>query len=289
MAKFINKGISFLLPILLLFSCEKVVLEDGGTAQGNLHISAKIVDQIPFDAKSATRSAVPLYELCSRVSFVLYQDGERVNYVNQKTDDDDFGNAVMNIAEGRYSLVVIGHSCATNATTTNINKITFSGKLTDTFVFCKDIEVNEEAKTIEATLTRAVAMVRFVVTDGIPDDAVQLKFYYTGGSSSLDAVTKLGCVESRQTEYRYVDESNGVYEIYTFPHATEDVLQVKISALDSGENVLAEQTIEDIPVTVNMITRISGDLFDGSASTKKFDVSIVADNEWDGVVDYPVK
>ena len=289
MVTYKNKGISFLLPILLLVSCEKVVLADGETTQGNLHVRAKIVDQIPFDTKSATRSAVPLSELCSRVSFVLYQDGVRVNYVNQKSDDDNFGNAVMNLPEGRYSLVVIGHSGSTNATTTNINKITFSGKLTDTFVFCKDIEVGEDTKSVEANLTRAVAMVRFVVPDGIPDDAVQLKFYYTGGSSSLDAVTKLGCVESRQTEYRYVDESNGVYEIYTFPHATEDALQVKISALDSGENVLAEQTIEDIPITVNMITRIIGDLFEGSAATKKLDVSIVADDEWDGVIDYPIK
>ena len=64
---------------------------------------------------------------------------------------------------------------------------------------------------------------------------------------------------------------------------------MKISALDSGENVLAEQTIEDIPLTVNMITRIIGDLFEGSAATKKFDVSIVADDEWDGVIDYPIK
>lgn len=43
-------------------------------------------------------------------------------------------------------------------------------------------------------------MFRLVIKDEIPEQAKKIKFYYTGGSSTLNAKTGYGCVNSKQTE-----------------------------------------------------------------------------------------
>lgn len=280
----------FLLSIATLVSCEKVVLDNvDDTAGGNLIVNTSTSEESSGinETKTATRALRPLSELCTHITYALYQDGTRVKYVNQKLDDDNFGSALISIPKGIYTLVVIGHSGETNVSSLYINKLTFGGKVTDTFEYCEEIEVTDEPKTIEAVLTRIVAMVRLKITGNIPANAAKLKFYYTGGSSSLDGETKLGCVVSRQTEYRDVSPSQTTYDIFTFPHEEKDVLQITVTAYDAVGNELIERLFSDIQVTTNYITCISGDFFDGSIDGfTNTETILKADNEWAGQTDY---
>lgn len=70
-------------------------------------------------------------------------------------------------------------------------------------------------------LKRAVSKFRLIVDDSIPSDVVQMKFYYTGGSSTFNPVSGYGCINSRQTEFRVVtSEMHGKgcqFEVFTFP------------------------------------------------------------------------
>ena len=280
-----------LLSIVAFTSCEKVVLDNvDDNAKGNLIVSTQVQDEVGIGQAiwQSTRSTRPLAEFCTRISYVLYQDGQRVKYVNQKQDDDGFGSARLSIGAGQYTLLIVGHSGASNASTTDINKITFSGKLTDTFVFSQDIELADEAKNINALLTRTVAMVRLNVTGDIPSYAARLKFYYTGGSSTLDGVTRRGCVDSRQTEYRDVSTTQRTYDIFTFPHEEEDILKITITAYDAEGNELIERVISDVPVRTNHITTISGDFFDGSnGAFISVGATPMADDTWAGTINYP--
>ncbi|MGN0281102.1 MAG: FimB/Mfa2 family fimbrial subunit [Prevotella sp.] len=284
------RAVSFIsILLLVLVSCEKIADEDyGATESGNLHITALIITQEPFgqDANISTKATTPLANLCTRISFVLYQNGSRVKYINQTADKEGFGTVSFDVEAGEYKLLVIGHSGTANATTTDINKISFSGKLTDTFVFCDDIVVGDEKTTITTELTRVVAMVRLDITGNIPSNVSRFKFYYTGGSSTLDAETKQGCVESRQTEYRDVSPTVKEYDVYTFPHESDDILQMTISALDANSEVIAERRFTDLPITLNMITRMSCDFFDGSGAQQENTFTTIADDEWAGFIEY---
>ena len=115
-----------------------------------------------------------------------------------------------------------------------------------------------------------------------------MKFYYTGGSSTLDATTGYGCVNSRQTEYRKVAseayDGESSYDLYTFPHDSggDEKLQMEISALDgtsSSATVKYVRTIDDVPVKPNVITRYSGNFFGESPDGgRSFHFSV--DSEW---------
>ena len=278
----------FLLSAIVLASCEKAIIDLAeDTAKGNLIVSAHVNDQVSMGPWQSTKSTRPLSELCTRISYVLYQEGKRVKYVNQKQGDETFGSARISVPPGQYGLLIIGHSGASSATTTNLSKITFSSKVTDTFANYQEIDLTNEPQSVNTLLTRTVAMVRLNITGDIPGYASMLKFYYTGGSSSLDGVSLRGCVDSRQTEYREVSTTQKTYDIFTFPHETDDMLQITITAYDAEGNEVMARQFSDVPVSVNRITNISCDYFDGSSGAfVSVSATTMADDTWAGTIDY---
>lgn len=177
---------------ILTASCEKVVLDettsgnnnDVNTPTTNVTIHITGVGNTEYEENSAktSRAAQPIEELCTRINLALYQNGERVTYVNQKSTDKDFGHFNISLPAGLYTLMIVAHSGESSATTTNLRKITFNGKVTDTFHYADSLfEVHETNSPVEVTLERVVGMFRLDITDSIPTEVSRLKFYYTGG------------------------------------------------------------------------------------------------------------
>lgn len=271
------------LTILLLASCEKAVIEDTEQPQDQANLCLRIAgfEQIPFD----TRSQQDITELCSRINVALYQGGERVKSVNQKADDTGFGTVNLSVEPGSYQLVVLAHNCTGNATTTNIEKITFpSNVVSDTFYYYGELTVSGSAQSEELTLRRCVSMFRLDVTDNIPSDVKTMKFYYTGGSSTFSAVSGYGSVNSKQTVKIDIPASQlgqpAVFDVYTMLHAEEGKLKMTVTALDAAGNTLYEREFADVPMTRNAITRYTGNFFDSSSGSKESGFSFVADGDW---------
>ena len=283
---------SLIIASTLTTSCEKVVLDEttsGNNNEGNTptpNISIRITgagnEKYEENAAKTSRAAQPIEELCTRINLAIYQNGERVCYVNQKSTDNDFGHFNINIPAGLYTLMIVAHSGESSATTTNLRKITFNGKVTDTFHYADSLfEVHETNSPVEITLERVVGMFRLDITDHIPTDVSRLKFYYTGGSSTLDGLTGTGCVDSKQTEYRNVTSGVNLYEVYTFPHNPEKPITMTITAQDANESTVEERIFENIGISKNKITRYRGDFFNSTTTTSKdFNVSMTANPEW---------
>ena len=190
------------------------------------------------------------------------------------------------MAEGKYYLVVVAHSNEKNATTTNINKITFEGnKLSDTFHYYKEIELQAGGNNIDVVMERVTAMFRLEITDEIPENVKQLKFYYTGGSSTLSGFTGAGAVNSRQTEIRNIQAGVNTYEVYTFPQSEDKKLKMTVTALDASGETICMRSFEEVPVSKNVITRYKGSFFTNitpptAADNYKFSIS--ANTDWKG-------
>lgn len=264
---------------LILFSCEKVVFEDevygDSDAGGNvtLHISP---------VQNVTRSAA-LSDVCGRLNVAVFDsDGKKVKTVAQTVADAGFGSVSLSLSDGVYSLVAVGHNCTGSATITSKEKVTFpNNKVTDTFSYCGQLTVTGDRQDVNINMMRAVAMIRLRLIDDAKTMAnvAQLKFYYIGGSSTLSPSAGFGCVNSKQTEYRAVND-DGVYYLYTLPHTTDDILtKVTITGLDAGDNIVGECTLENVPIGTNYITDCSGGLFGGGGS---IGISIYIDPQWDG-------
>ena len=243
-----------------------------------------------------SRTATALSDQCTRLSVAIFrQDGTKVKSINQSAEDTGFGVVAISLGTGTYKVVAVAHnSTEGNATISSPEKVTFANnKMSDTFACCETLTVEgEEPIDQELLLQRVVAMVRLTVTGTIPDEVARFKFYYTGGSSTLNPSTGYGCVQSKQTEYRPVvldGSAVKVFDLYTAPHELNDVLKLVITAQDSDNQTLNEWTMEDIPVTRNKITTWSGALFsddDTGGSTGSGGIGITLDTEWDGTISY---
>ena len=234
----------------------------------------------------ATRSSV-LSDVCGRLNVAVFDaGGQKVKAIAQTVADAGFGSVSLSLTAGSYTVVAIGHNCTGSATITSADKVTFpNNKVTDTFSYFGRLTVTGDRQDVDIKMKRVVAMIRLHLTDEVSkmDDVAQLKFYYIGGSSTFSPSAGYGCVNSKQTEYRaYSDD--GVYCLYTLPHAANDVLtKMTVTALDAGDNALGEFIIEDVPVAVNKITDCTGNVRGGSGSVT---AKITVDADWSGVNNY---
>ena len=273
------------------FSCQKVVLdeEEGETAKLRFNITQ--FEQIPFDIADATRGT-NISNVCTRLNLAVYQDGVRQEQINQLSSDGDFGTFNLALQPGTYQLVVLAHSSEANPTMTDPCKVTFTNtdKVTDTFWYGDTLVVNNDS-TYQIKLKRAVAMVRLQTTDTVTSDVKLVRFYYTGGSSTFDALKGVGCVNSKQ--YANFDITSDMvgkqmtFDIYTFPKAENNGLTLKVTTHDKDNNVIVEENLTGVPVNRNVITLYKGSLFDRNASGKAgFKINLESDDEWD-TVEYP--
>lgn len=280
----------FLLPLLCTscFSPEAEINDGSGVSDPSavpVTFSIGSVELIPFDDFN-TRS---LSTLCSRMTLAVFKDGEKVKNINQLADSPTFGTFNISLSPGTYEAVLIAHNGLGNCSISSTEKITFaSNKCTDTFYHYGTFTVSD-ASTQTIDLHRAVAMFRLNTTDVIPAEVSKMQFYYTGGSSTFNAVTGLGSVNSRQTETFSVSSmigQTGQFDVYTFPHETSDVLKMTISAYNSSDDVIAERVYETLPVTINKITQSTIEFFgEGGSAQGGFTINIPDEGEWSEIID----
>ena len=262
---------------ILLAACEKVVIDEEETGSketsGNVTLSVKGFEELNGKA----RATMNLTEVCTRLSFVVYQNEEKVKAVNQKAGDADFGTVSLTLEQGDYQVLVLGHSCPgkdnptmKEATKIQFTNLTESGNGTgysDTFYYYGDLTVGAKQTNKSYKLKRAVALFRLVTTDVKPTNIKRIWFRYKGGSGALDATTGYGCVNSTQVVFFYPDETSDgktmEFDLYTFLHEEESTIDITVRGFDAttGGNVVFEQAFKGVEMQRNTITQYSGALF----------------------------
>lgn len=254
-----------LMLVATLTSCEKFALDDSGTNSHDANANVIIHASVAKNNSTGTRSGEedeevegkPLEDYCSRLSIAIFDGEEKVKTLNLKAEDgyDDIG---INLDAGKYRMVAIGHNGSGNCTISSPEKVKFyKNKMTDTFFYYGTFNVIDGEDTDNyILLNRAVAQFKVHITDAtIPAEAHSIKFYYTGGSSTLDAVTGYGCVQSRQTENFKLQEGKRDYSVYTFPREENKGLKMTINILDADAQSIKEYSKEGVPVKRNNITQ----------------------------------
>lgn len=284
---------TILLATLTLAACEKPLTgtDDGGDDPGEpkgdevrVTFNVNGIEQVPFGAQAQTpRKTSNVSEVCTRISFAMFEGEDIVDGTTQASGDNNFGRIALNVEKGTYDVVVIAHNGLGNATINSPSEIKFKdNKVTDTFYYYGVITIDGD-KSYDLTLKRAVAMFRLAVNDNTPSNAKQMKFYYTGGSSTFDAVTGYGCVNSRQTELRDIEPSAytsaSKYEVYTFPHSNGKALTMRVSALDNTGSTVYEREFANVPVERNRVTQYTGNFFGESPGGGRV-IELQVDDSW---------
>lgn len=281
-----------LMLVATLTSCEKFALDDSGTNSHDANANVIIHASVAKNNSTGTRSGEedfedeedgdedgseegdeeiegkPLEDYCSRLSIAIFDGEEKVKTLNLKAEDgyEDIG---INLDAGKYRMVAIGHNGSGNCTISSPEKVKFfKNKMTDTFFYYGTFNVIDGEDTDDyILLNRAVAQFKVHITDAtIPAEAHSIKFYYTGGSSTLDAVTGYGCVQSRQTESFKLQEGKRDYSVYTFPREENKGLKMTINILDADAQSIKEYSKEGVPVKCNNITQTNISIKDHTIS-----------------------
>lgn len=300
-----------LMLVATLTSCEKFALDDSGTnshdANANVLIHASVAknnstgtrsgekDEDGLDEEDEEIEGKPLEDYCSRFSIAIFDGEEKVKTLNLKAEDgyDDIG---FNLDAGKYRMVAIGHNGSGNCTISSPEKVKFyKNKMTDTFFYYGTFNVRDGEDTDDyILLNRAVAQFKVHISDAtIPAEAHSIKFYYTGGSSTLDAVTGYGCVQSRQTESFKLQEGNRDYSVYTFPREENKGLKMTINILDADAQSIKEYSKEGVPVKRNNITQANISIKDHTISdpdqkedgdSGKGNLGFTVNPDWEGEI-----
>ena len=260
-------------------SCEKMNLDDAGDAQpANVVLHVGSIEQIPFPV--ATRATIE--ELCSRLCFHVYgDDGIRVDYVNQKIDDANFGSASFLLDKGHYYLVVVGHSGAKNPSFSANEKVSISGdNLGDTFWCSRDFEVADDNVNLNLELQRIVSLLQFVPIVTPPADLDHIVFKYKGSKGTFNGLTGYGSTTSTQTVNVSTSSDESQYEFYMIPRDEEDMIDISMMAYNSDIYPLGGCTIDEVPVKRNCITVCRGNLFDGSNNSASAIIKVTIDDSW---------
>jgi hypothetical protein len=283
--------LTWLTCCLLLLGCEAPYVGEPAIEEEDANCVLKVTgfQIIPFDDGTSaslnpgTRSEQDITELCTRLTFVVYEGETKLRSVAQKQGDKDFGTAAFSLPQGKYTVAIIGYSGDGACTVSSLEKISFKdNRVTDTFLHCQELEVTDQKATHDVVLKRVVAKIRFTLTDdAFPEEVKQMKFYYTGGSSTLSALTSYGSVNSKQTVKLDVAAGQQQFEVYTIPHDETGTLKMTITALDASGNTIKERVFEGVPVRRNAITTYSGNFFDDVAESEDISFGLKADGAWE--------
>ena len=279
------------LVLLGVASCEKMSLggDGGDEAEKNVVLRIDSFEQVPFGMVKTRATA----DICQRLNFIVYdQEGTRIRQEEQTAGDGDFGQARFALTRGHYYLVVLAHSSDGNPTSTNARRIGFTNKTgyTDTFLYADSLIVDNELIERSLGLKRIVSMVRFIFEDAVPAQADSIRFYYEGGSGTLDAGNDgWGIVKSKQTQWYEVTHQERKFDIYTIPRQDSQELTVKVTTNRGNKDdasIISEKEIAGIPIKRNHVTTCRGYLF---SPVYQNDFKITIDDVWDtDTIDFPI-
>jgi len=253
--------------LFVLSACEQANNSEGSGEESSQTTSSNAVtfringiEKSIYDNDNEGDVNATLAQLTTRIDYAIFRSGSKIAKGSQTNDATNYGTISAEIDDGAVIVVIIAHNGLGKATINSAEEVKFaSNKTTDTFYALLETNVTKGG-TYNLTVKRAVAMYRLVVTDALPSNLAQMKFYYTGGSSTFNPTTGYGCVNSRQTELRDVAESQigttyNAFSIFTFPHQETDELKIKITALNAGGATIIERTFDGITVKRNVITQ----------------------------------
>ena len=219
-------------------------------------------------------------EAATRMAFYLLdEDGEKVLSQEKDNSDDEYMNLYAEVPVGTYQLVAFAHNGSEDVSVDENAVITPEGKLTDSFIYYKELTLNEESDNSQSiVLDRCVAKFSLMHTDAIPSGAASVELKMSGAAKALNAKTGLGKEEDYTVSINIpstaIGTKNNLFSAFVFLTGAESTVDVIATTKDADGNAITSYTLEDVEMEVNMQTIYTGAFFH---SDQKISASINLD------------
>ena len=259
------------LLVLALVACDNAVQEP---------LTMSFAPAAELDAPAFSKLNIQLFDSTGAKVFSKVK--------TQKAGEAGFGSLSVDIPDGTYTAVAVGHSSPTSASIKSPQSVTFTAqdgrKITDTFCACVPITVGVDSRSHSLQMDRVTAMFRLSMqSEQVPDGVSTLLFEYTGGSAAFNPTTKQGTTKSTQSEQRAFT-GLGDYEVFTFPYMSDSCrIRMTITAMDAAGQTVHTRTFESVPMVRNRITEYRGRFFsDDTDPWAVVTMTFTVDSDWSG-------
>ena len=255
-----------LIPVTIQVSDFAMTLEDMGSSTRTVEDAADYagvkVMTLAFYASDGTE--------------VLKQTQERADATTYTT----FGQFSCNLPIGSYTMVVIGRGLSNGdeftLTSPTVAAYT-SEKVRETFSATQAVTVTSTTPlNLNVTLSRVVAELKVVSTDGRSADITKIRTTYSAGGKTFSPTTGLANSNTGFSVTNNPSSAVGsVISVYSFLflESDEQNIDITLEALDNNETVLFTKVITGVPMQRNKKTTLTGAIFTASPSSATFTLS----------------
>lgn len=217
------------------------------------------------------------YEDVQAITLAFYSGATEVCKVTQLKSDrstyETFGDFSCSLPLGTYTMVVVARDSLAGdvftLTSPTVAAYT-SEKVRETFAKTQDVDVNSTAGLDLGTITlnRVISRLGIYSTD-VPGEDVKFRTTFGGGDKRFNPTTGLAIANTGITTTSGIKQAGKAIELgsFLFLASDEDVMDVTIEVLNAADEVLYTKVVEDVPFKRNRLTKLTGALFNGSATT----------------------
>lgn len=232
----------------------------------------------PDDGLKSRNSRAAMEDYADSLLCVDYMDGKLVQK-QAKSVSDLFP---LTLYYGLHDLRFLGHS-STDWELDEGKGIFRVGKVTETFLKCVPIEVDEKTdENLMLQMDRVVTKLTLLIEDAIPENVAEMELTMGGHMAALDMATGLG-VAGEKKDYSIswkLGESYSGMEglkltLYSFCEEGEFEASLRVTARDAAGKVIQDRMASGIPLLKNRCTVAKGRIFSHQGG-----VSFTEPGEW---------
>ena len=211
------------------------------------------------------------------LAFYKANDGSEVFKQTQNRDDNTtfttFGEFSTSLPLGSYTMVVLGYVLYDDdaLTLTSPTQAEWTvGAPRETFTATQVVNVTSTtALNLSATLDRIVSQLKVISSDNRTENVSNVRMTFAAGGKRFSPTTGLATVNTGFSNTVGIStdvgaKSGSISNI--FLASDEQDIDVTIETLDADGNTIFTKTVEDVPFKRNRITKLTGALYDVSAS-----------------------
>lgn len=270
----------FFAAMLLLAACSSDNGEELNVKSEDLGVTDAEVtlNFCPYEMSAMTRAATSISGIVNHLDVWFYENGSEVAAVHQSSSDDGFGTVTVSLNRLKtYTLYAVGHK-ANGAATLADGIISFpEDKVTHAMVYTTTFCPGTTA-SLNCLMTRIVGMLRFEITDAVPDDAYTVQFALGSSFTRWNITSSIGTNAIDRvasfSNFSRANDGSVTFSIYILPTNLSDTdqMDITVTALKQNGDEIESKSFENVPIKAGYRTTYRGQFFTTEGVTGSFTV-----------------
>lgn len=241
-----------------------------------IHVNGFSVEQEDI---SGAKDAIVDYSGVNAVTLAFYTtDGTEQYQVTQLRSDattyTTFGDFDLSLPMGSYTMVVVAYKTQDDSpfVLTGPTAAAFTGAHAfETFATTQAVNITSTSDVnLSATLSRIVAKLQVLSTDGKTANAASIRMTMFAGGRDFNPATGLATSNTGFANTVPISAATGSTSnsiSYLFLATDEQTMDVAIDVLDSDGNSISHREVSDVPFKRNRLTKLTGSLYSTDAGS----------------------